>query len=451
MKRRLPALLACLCALVTAGCAGLSATDTPAGGAAPAQADTQPAGMISDSDRYIVLAVANSPGRLNSRAGSSLLGYSSPPRYVVGSRAAAVIAALLRDYPLRETASWPIPQLSLHCVVLELAPGASRDTVLAALARDERVQVAQPLQEFQVHGDDNSIGNDKPRGEGVRYNDPYVKLQRGFAETGAARAHLSSLGTGVHIAVVDTGADTGHPDLQGRIRATHNLVDGDAGAFNQDRHGTEVAGVIAAVGNNAQGIVGMAPGARLSLFKACWHPPAQPEAGARCNSFTLAKALAAVIDSNAEVVNLSLGGPADSLLDKLLAVLLKQGRTVVAALPPDGRRGGFPTGTPGVIAVGMDTAEPAAQGVITAPGRDVLTLRPGARYDFAQGSSIAAAHVTGVMALLLAMPSRLEPQAFAELLLQSGVKRPDRLSQLSADGALEALSARQRLGPVATK
>jgi subtilisin family serine protease len=439
--KRLLALLACLCALAAAGCAGFPAANSPASGGTLPQADAQQAAMLTASDRYIVLAVANNPGRLNSRAGSSLLGYSSPPRYVVGSRAAAVIAALLREYPLRETASWPIPQLSLHCVVLELAPGASRDTVLAALARDERVQVAQPLQEFQVHGDDNS---GDPRGEGVRYNDPYVKLQHGFAETGAARAHLSSLGTGVHIAVVDTGADTGHPDLQGRIRAAHNFVDGDAAAFNQDRHGTEVAGVIAAVGNNAQGIVGMAPGARLSLFKACWQTPARPEAGARCNSFTLAKALAAVIDSSAEIVNLSLGGPADSLLDKLLAVLLKQGRIVVAALPPDGRRGGFPTGTPGVIAVGMDAAEPAAQGVITAPGRDVLTLRPGARYDFAQGSSIAAAHVSGVMALLLAMPSRLEPQALAELLRSGGRQHADQPSQLSADGALDALSARQR-------
>ena len=454
MRTLLNACLAGLCALAAAGCAGPGAssfTEHPAFTAATsaeagsAQADTPQAWMSAGSDRYIVLAVANQPGRLSSRAGSSLLGYSSPPRYVVGSRAAATVSALARDYRLREAASWPIPQLSLHCVVLEVAAGVSRDAVLARLGQDDRVQLAQPLQEFQVHG------GGVPSGEGVRYNDPYVKLQHGFAGTGAPRAHLSSLGTGVQIAVVDTGADTAHPDLQGRVQAAHNFVDGDAAAFNRDRHGTEVAGVIAAVGNNAEGIVGMAPGARLNLFKACWYP-ARPDAGARCNSFTLAKALAAVIDSDAQVVNLSLGGPADGLLDKLLGQLLKQGRAVVAALPPNGQRGGFPTGTPGVVAVGVDAAQaPPQPGVIAAPGRDVLTLRPGGRYDFAQGSSIAAAHVSGAMALLLAMPSSPAPQALAELLVQSGRQRPDRPSQLSADGALEALSARQRPGPLATR
>lgn len=447
MKRWLEALLAGLCALAAAGCAvppgaaPFPAPDSSAAATAPPADDTPRSWMSAGSDRYIVIAVANQPGRLSNRAGSTLLGYSGPPRYVVGGRAAAMVSALARDYSLREAASWPIPQLSLHCVVLEVAPGASRDAVLARLARDERVQLAQPLQEFEVLG-----GEAAPPGGGVRYNDPYVKLQHGFAGTGAPRAHLSSLGAGVQVAVVDTGADTAHPDLLGRVQAAHNFVDGDAAAFNQDRHGTEVAGVIAAVGNNAEGIVGMAPGARLSLFKACWYP-AKPEAGARCNSFTLAKALAAVIDSNAQVVNLSLGGPADGLLDRLLGQLLKQGRAVVAALPPDGRRGGFPTGTPGVIAVGVDSAQaeaPVPPDVIAAPGRDVLTLRPGGRYDFAQGSSIAAAHVSGAMALLLAMPSGMEPPALAELLRNGGKERGDPAPRLSVDTAVEALSTRQR-------
>lgn len=444
MKRLLEALLAGLCALAAAGCAvppgaaPFPAPDSSAAATAPPADDTPRSWMSAGSDRYIVIAVANQPGRLSNRAGSTLLGYSGPPRYVVGGRAAAMVSALARDYSLREAASWPIPQLSLHCVVLEVAPGASRDAVLARLARDERVQLAQPLQEFEVLG-----GEAAPPGGGVRYNDPYVKLQHGFAGTGAPRAHLRSLGTGVQVAVVDTGADTAHPDLLGRVQAAHNFVDGDAAAFNQDRHGTEVAGVIAAVGNNAEGIVGMAPGARLSLFKACWYP-VKAEAGARCNSFTLAKALAAVIDSNAEVVNLSLGGPADGLLDRLLGQLLQQGRAVVAALPPDGRRGGFPTGTPGVIAVGVDSAQAPPPDAIAAPGRDVLTLQPGGRYDFAQGSSIAAAHVSGAMALLLAMPSGMEPLALAELLRNGGKERGDTASRLSVDTAVEVLSTRQR-------
>ncbi len=243
----------------------------------PGDARLGEAAMRVDSQRFIVLVVANPLDSPSGRAGSSLSGYAAVPRYTAGSRAAVMVAELQRDYPMREATSWPIPSLNWHCVVFELAPQASREVVLAALAGDARVQLVQPLQDFEVRAS-----------EGVPYNDPYLGLQRGFAQTDVARAHRLSVGRGVHVAVIDTGADTTHPDLQGRIQATYNLVDGDAVAFAQDRHGTEVAGVIAAVGNNLQGIVGVAPEARLSIYKACWYAPGS--ALARCNSFTLAKA-----------------------------------------------------------------------------------------------------------------------------------------------------------------
>ncbi|NEK66096.1 MAG: S8 family serine peptidase, partial [Xanthomonas perforans] len=75
---------------------------------------------------------------------------------------------------------------------------------------------------------------------------------------------------------------------------------------SSDSHGTEVAGIIAAGSNNHQGIVGMAPKAMLSIYKACWYAPTVG-ATARCNTFTLAKALAAINNSSARVINLSLG------------------------------------------------------------------------------------------------------------------------------------------------
>lgn len=495
------------------------------------------AAMRADSSRYIVLAVDNPVQRVPGRAGSSLPTYAPALRYVVGAQAAGVLAALQREHGLQPAAAWPIPALGLHCVVYGLPPQASREALLQALAADPRVRLAQPLQDFALQGASSlsagtastvaaqgtgSAGaaglaiaaagtalavapHPAPDAEAPAYNDPYLPLQRAFVETGAARAHRSSTGRDVTVAIVDTGADLAHPDLQGRVAAYRDLVQpasprdpaGQAEAdLGADRHGTEVAGVIAAVANNGQGIVGMAPGARLALYKACWYPaPLAGSAGAgagahagghlggsarangsgtaggnananagangsgnanaktsanagaaapaavaaRCNSFTLAKALGAVLDSDARIVNLSLGGPADPLLQALMAQLLRQGRIVVAALPPGGRPEGFPAGVAGVIVVGPAGAEALPRGVLAAPARDVLTLVPGGRYDFASGSSVAAAHASGIAALLLALQPRLQAPALRSLLAEDAAPGQPAPS-IRADAALLRLT-----------
>jgi subtilisin family serine protease len=394
--------------------------------------------MRTDSRRYIVLAVDNPLHSVPGRAGSSLPAYAPLQRYVVGAQAAAALAALQREHGLLAAAAWPIPALGLHCVVYRLPPQASRASLLAALAADPRVRLAQPLQDFEVQGSGGAPPASPP-GLGVAaYNDPYLPLQRGFAEIGAAAAHLSSTGRGVAVALVDTGADLGHPDLLGRV-VTHRDLVTPGPSFAADRHGTEVAGVIAAVANNAQGIVGIAPGAQLALYRACWYPAAG--AVARCNSFTLAKALAAVLESDARIVNLSLGGPADPLLDALLAQLLRQRRIVIAALPTSGRAEGFPAGVAGVLVVGHAGAEALPAGVLAAPGRDVLTLAPGGRYDFASGASIAAAHASGIAALLLALQPHL---GAAELraLLAAGPDAGRAAPSINAESALARLGRR---------
>ena len=390
-----------------------------------------------DSRRDIVLAVANPLEPPAIHAGASLLGYTPPRHYGAGQRAVSTLAALKQSYGLREVTGWPIKALDLYCVVLEPSPGADRDALLKALARDARVQLAQPLQEFSVYAE----GSHGAR----RYNDPYVDLQRGFVETDAALAHDLSQGSGVHVAIVDTGVDMAHPDLQGRIRDMQNLVDDDASAFNHDSHGTEVAGVIAADADNHQGIVGMAPRAMLSVYKACWYPPA-PNVGAHCNSLTLAKALGAVLDTDTRIINLSLGGPSDPLLNLLLAKLLSQDRIVIAAMPPDGAIDGFPDNAPGVIVVRTSGASAAAPGILSAPGNDILTTQPGGGYDFTSGSSMAAAHVSGIVALLLSLAPNLDARAVHDLLLRSS-KLSNGMLQVNAASAVSALRRTQKATP----
>ena len=383
--------------------------------------------------RDIVLAVANPLAPPATHAGSSLLGYTPSANYGAGQRAISVLASLKQTYRLREVTGWPIKALQVYCVVLEPPPGVDRDTLIKTLAKDERVQLAQPLQNYSVYADNASDAH--------HYNDPYAELQRGFVETDAAVAHNVSQGDGVRVAIVDTGVDTTHPDLSGRVRDTANEVDDDTAAFRHDHHGTEVAGIIGAVGDNHQGIVGIAPKAVLSVYKACWYTP-DVGTGAHCNSFTLAKALAALIDTDARIINLSLGGPADPLLSRLLEQLLSQGRIVIAALPPDGDTDGFPGSAPGVIVVRSSTTADAPPGIVSAPGNDILTTQPNGGYDFTSGSSMAAAHVSGIAALLLSIAPKLDARTLHDLLIQSS-KVSNGMLQVNAASAVDALRNKQ--------
>lgn len=391
--------------------------------------DAPPAGVAAiDSRRDVVLAVANPILPPGPHAGSNVLGYGSSGHYRNGQRAMATLAELKQRHGLREIAGWPIKALGLYCVVLRPAAGIDRDALLESLARDERVRIAEPLHEYVLYARPSA---------GVRYNDPYVDLQRGFADIDAALAQRVSQGKGVEVALVDTGVDIAHPDLAGRIRAQYDMLDDSVAASGGDRHGTEVAGIIAAVGDNRLGIVGVAPKATLSVYRACWHAPGARTA--RCNTFTLAKALAALIDADARIVNLSLGGPADPLLESLLGVLLRQDRIVVAAMPPDGRIDGFPAATPGVIVARSAQARAVRAGVMDAPGQDILTTQPDGRYDFASGSSLAAAHVSGITALLLSLSPDLGAPAVRRILERSSMA-PGGNHLVNAAAAVNALS-----------
>jgi hypothetical protein len=354
------------------------------------------------ADRFIIAAVDNPAADLMARAGSTPRGYEAVTAYGPGAGARKVMRALEVEYGLREVNAWPIEPLHVQCAVLRLPDGADRSALLEMLSHDKRVRLAQPLQTFAT------------RGSG--YNDPYLELQRGFWQMRVDEAHPWSRGEGVRVAIIDTGVDTEHPDLARSIAGAANFVDSDVRQFRSDRHGTEVAGVIAAVANNHEGIVGIAPEARLLVFKACWQARADADA-ASCNSFTLARALVAAFDAHAQLVNLSLAGPEDPLLTALIREGLRRGILFVGAASSataDGRPGLLHKA--GVIEVRSSEAPSAGGFSLHAPGREIMTLLPGGHYDFASGDSIATAQVTGVVALLLEKNHALTTAAAEKLL-----------------------------------
>ena len=293
-------------------------------------------------------------------------------------------------YHLQLIAQWPVSELGVSCVVYEVPELLPLQHVIAELQKDRNVSIVQQMHSFQV------LGNDQPLTKS--YSDPYVNLQAGFQTLRIADLHTISTGRGVRIALIDTGVDVDHPDLQGQIKYSENLAPEPSDHNTADVHGTAVAGVLSARPDNGIGIAGIAPDADILAFRACW-PDKPGVLAARCNSFTLALALNQAMRKHSQIINLSLTGPEDPLLRQLLEKALAKGIIIIAAIPGSERIGGFPANIPGVIAVGRGGENNTSE--IIAPGQDILTTVPHQAYDFMTGSSFATPHVAGLVALML--------------------------------------------------
>ena len=409
------------------------------------EADRNDGKLSIAADRLILVTVDNSTPPMISEPGSTPHGYSATSSYALGDQARSVSTALAREYGMQKVREWPIAPLKVQCLVFAIPVAADREALMRRLSADGRVQLVQPLQLFDALASED-LGNQTaatpsahPTGPASPYNDPYFGLQHGFAQIDAAAAQLWSRGEGVSVAIIDTGVATSHPDLDGRITLTRNFVDDDMKAFQTDRHGTQIAGIIGADANNGLGIVGVAPAVRLQVYKAC--QPARPQSmEAVCNSFTLARALGAAIDGHAQIVNLSLGGPSDPLLSQIVGYGVQHGIVFVGAVPQSGRLDGFPLNVAGVIAVDQSGRSENSPGVLRAPGLEIVSTAPDGRYDFATGSSFAAAHVTGAIALL-----RARVPAMSAVALQSVLERTaqrDGGDTINVCAALDALQPR---------
>ncbi|HEY6455996.1 MAG TPA: S8 family serine peptidase [Steroidobacteraceae bacterium] len=407
----------------------------------PLQANPVPVQVRTSPARYIVVTVRNEPGSQAEHPGSTPRGYDAAGRYGVTGSASRQVRALERAYGLREISAWPIAALQVHCIMFQLPDATARATMIALLANDRRVESVQPLNVFTTQSvPEPETLPTVPAGAPVQvpYNDPYAKLQVSLRELAVVPAQRHSRGAGIQVAVIDTGVDFDHPDLKGRVIGHYNFVDADGAKFAQDRHGTEVSGVIAAVADNGIGIVGIAPDARILALKACWQ--AASGGSAVCNSFTLAQALEAAIVAHADIVNMSLAGPPDPLLARLVTRAAAQGAIFVGAAGRAGSGNTFPADLDEVLAV--DAAENSSGNPrhLLAPGRDILTLVPGGHYDFASGSSLAAAQVSGIVALMLAEHPHLSATEVRNLLLHSSRRVDSPAGEILAVDACAALT-----------
>jgi hypothetical protein len=391
-------------------------------------AETSPA---EDTAAIRILVTFSDPG-LSSAA------QVGPPRPGYRRRSSAYLASvgvmrsarrIAKDFNLATLDDWPIAPLKVHCLVYGVSDDVEVEKLLAKLNARPEVESAQLLNQFEVSA---AIENNSA--------DPYTKLQHNLDTLELGQAHTWSVGLGTNVTVIDTGVDIDHPELRTQIASHHDFVDDVVSEFSADAHGTAVAGVIGAAANNGVGMIGVAPSTRLSVLKACWY--ATGKTHATCDSFTLAKALSHAIESDTDVINLSLGGPSDALLGRLVETALRRGIVVVAAAPSQ-EHALFPAEIPGVIVVGSDE-QPLAPGMvervrISAPGDDILVPVPQGGYDYASGSSLSAAQVSGIVALLVASRPGLTSDEVSALLVDS---RPTVGESVNACRALAKLLQR---------
>jgi subtilisin family serine protease len=318
-------------------------------------------------------------------------------------------AELSRTYGMRIVVAWTLASIGEHCVVFEVPRGRSPKEMIQRLSSDPRIGLAQAVGTFETQA----------------AGDPLSHLQHGSQTLHVQQAHRMATGKGVKVAVIDTGVDFQHPDLIGRIVKADDFGPQRNAPFTADIHGTAVAGVIAAGANNDVGIVGVAPGAEIYALKACW-PRTPGSREAECNSYTLALAVESAIEEKVQVMNLSLAGPNDPLLAKLLGAALLRGIVVVAA---DGGAPGhsFPANVKGVLGVvgsddlkgGLAHSSGRTSSSLAAPSVDIISTAPPNSYDFFSGSSLAAAEVTGIVALLLEKNPKLTPAQIRDILQKS--------------------------------
>ena len=216
-------------------------------------------------------------------------------------------------------------------------------------------------------------------------------------------------GTGVVVAIADTGIDYNHEDLHNRVIEGWNYVNNDSDPMDDFGHGTHVAGIIAANHNNI-GVVGVAPGASLLNMKMC------NSAGA-CSYDDAAAAIIDSANSGAKIISMSWGGPDDPTLKAAIQYAFAQGVLLVAAA--GNNNGGpisYPAAYPEVMAVtatdindkiaSFSNIGPKAE--ISAPGVGILSTVPTGScslcnpsgYMSLSGTSMATPHVSGTAALI---------------------------------------------------
>jgi len=247
-------------------------------------------------------------------------------------------------------------------------------------------------------------------------NDPLYSQQWALRKLQAVKAwEIAHNGVDVIVAVVDTGIDTRHPDLQGQLTPPSTWYDfgnNDADPTDIQGHGTHVAGIIGAITNNDTGITGLAHNAQLM--------PVKVFSDGRKGTYqsTIARGILHATAHGADVINLSLGSSESSkLMESVIQYAHESGVVVVAAAGNrNTQRMHYPAAYDNVISVCATQENDTKSGFsnygtwvdVCAPGSNILSTVPDG-YARLNGTSMAAPYVAGLAALLKSQEPEWEP------------------------------------------
>jgi subtilisin family serine protease len=288
-------------------------------------------------------------------------------------------------------------------------------------------------------------------------NDPQV--------IGAQEAWTQSQGSGVLVAIIDSGVQLDHPDLAanlwvnpGEVAANGKDDDGngfvddvngasmftnDGNVSDDEGHGTHVAGIVAARADDGIGGVGVAPKARIMAVKVL-------DANRSGNSTLLARGIRYAVDMGARILNTSING--DSTTADLTAALhyaTEKGATVVASAGNNSRNidlsPSYPASSPEPSVLSVTASNDLGNLVafantglssvdLAAPGQMILSTARGSGYENRSGTSMAAPYVSGSLALLASARPDLSQPALRAALLQTAPKPAPLLGLLGGGG-----------------
>jgi thermitase len=242
-----------------------------------------------------------------------------------------------------------------------------------------------------------------PVGPFLLPNDPYLDRQWALSHIQISQLwQTTSGGSGVLVAVLDTGIDGSHEDLSGKVVGEVNFS-GSSVVTDLYGHGTHIAGIIAAYSDNGLGVVGVAPQSLLLNVKVA-------EDDGRCRASVVAKGIIWAVDNGAEVINISIEIREPSAeLEAAVNYAWNNGAIVIAAAGNEGSQTPvYPAAYENVIAVAATEPDDTrallsnygAWVDVAAPGYDIYSTLPDNDYGYKTGTSFATAFVSGLAAIL---------------------------------------------------